>query len=100
MVVLMMLALQVSSYAAHDLPVTGLGFASPLLAHTLGKVRRPLLPVLYIYSSTLRFSTLFSTVCAGMQAVVTSCSADRKFCVMKIGGTSNSNSWHLRFVES
>jgi hypothetical protein len=28
---------QVTTYAAHDLPVTGMGFAPPILAHNLGK---------------------------------------------------------------
>mmetsp|Transcript_9078 Transcript_9078/g.15051 ORF Transcript_9078/g.15051 Transcript_9078/m.15051 type:complete len:494 (+) Transcript_9078:43-1524(+) len=50
---------QLASFACHDLPVTGMGFAPPNLAHSLG-----------------------------MKAVITTCSADRKLAVLKVGGYS------------
>ena len=78
--------LQMGSYACHDLPVTGLGFAPPSLAHTLGK------KFLFSWMSwclppLINFPPLSNIYISGMKAVVTGCSADRKFAVVKVGGT-------------
>ena len=74
---------------AHDLPVTGMGFASPQSAKSLGehymKYRKYHKHGLIVCVCVCNFFLNF----LGMKAMITTCSADRKFCVMKIGGTRN-----------
>jgi hypothetical protein len=76
----------VASYPCHDLPVTGMWFAPPALAHTLGKELDH--SAVFCMDLNSYFNADLICICfsLGMKTIITTCSADRKLSVVKVGG--------------